>query len=339
VAINDGEENQFIEDRFRGKLKQHLWIGLERPAPHAPFVRWTAGDQLGFTAWNPGEPNDWGRQESCTHMLAWSQRWNDINCGHRFYGVVEIPSISSCGISGGDDSKAVVANPTATSLHWRLNGVVNDLSGNGIGAYLAGSVSWVNDAPAGARKFLSGTPTLKIDNGAYPQVYNPNSKVPFLVGDASFTFMVWAYYDQRAWPSDWVGVFGTTPPAKRGNYNNGVGLAVYRGRPAMQFYGSEVRATGPMSTRTWYHIAATKSSGTLDAHTTIFVNGDAVEHRTYGSDRAPGIIAAVPMLGRSGDYTVKQLPSRYWHGYLKDARVYPSALPAASIKTIYNEEW
>jgi len=272
-------------------------------------------------------------------MLAWSQRWNDINCGHRFYGIVEIPSISSCGISAGDDTAAVVANPTATSLHWRLNGNVNDLSGNGIGAYLAGSVSWVNDAPAGARKFLSGTPTLKVDNGAYPQVYNPGRQVPFLRGDASFTFMVWAYYDQRAWPSDWVGVFGTTPTADRGAYNNGVGLAVYRGRPAMQFYGSEVRARGPLSTRTWYHIAATKSAGSLDAHTTIYVNGDVVEHRTYGSDRAPSIIPAVPMLGRSGDYTVKQLPSRYWHGYLKDARVYPSALPAGSVKTIYNEEW
>jgi len=69
------------------------------------------------------------------------------------------------------------------------------------------------------------------------------------------------------------------------------------------------------------------------------VNGDLVDHQTIGSDAAPSIIAAVPMLGRSGTYTSKTLAQRYFHGYLKDARVYPSALPGASIKSIYATEW
>lgn len=339
VAINDPEEAHFVENRFRSKLRQHLWIGLERPAPHLSFSRWTAGDKLDFTDWNIGEPNDWNHNEACTHLLSFSPKWNDIHCGHRFYGVVELPVISSCGISGGDESKAVVANPTATSLHWRLNGVVNDLSGNGIGAYLAGSVSWTNGAPAGARKFLAGTPTLKFNSGAYPQVYNPKSVVPYLSGDASYTFMVWAYYDSQNWPSDWIGVLGTTPSDEHGNFNNGVGLAVYRGKPCMQFYGSEVRARGPLATRTWYHIAGAKAAGSLSANTKLYVDGEAVETRRFGPDGAPQIIAAVPVLGHSGVHTARTLPARYWNGYLKDARVYPSALPADSIKTIYATEW
>jgi len=337
VAVNDPEEQNFVEARFRSKLRQHLWMGLERPAPHAAFSRWTSGDKLDYTNWNAGEPNDWGGGEGCTHYLAWSPKWNDIGCNQKFYGVVEIPILSACGISGGETPAP--ANPTATSLHWRMNGVVNDLSGNGASAYLAGSVSWVNDAPAGPRAFLQKTPTLKFDNGAYPQAYNPKQNVPFLAGDASFTFMVWAYYDQPNWPSEWIGVFGTTPSAAQGNYNNGVGLALYQGAPCMQFYGSEVRARTPIATRTWYHLAGSKASGSLDAHTVLYVNGDVTEHLTIGSDAAPSIIAAVPMLGRSGQYETKTLAARYFHGYLKDARVYPSALPAASIKNIYVTEW
>jgi len=339
VAINDPEENEFVNRRFRAKLQGHIWIGLERPAAHQPFVRWTAGDKLDYTNWNPGEPNDWANDEACTHMLSISSKWNDIKCSNRFWGVIELPTVSSCGISGGDDTKAVVANPSAAVLHWRLNGVVNDLSGHGIGAYLAGSVSWAQTAPSGPRQFLSATPSIVFNSGAYPQVYNPKHVVPYLSGDASFTFMVWAYYDLLNWPSDWVGVFGTTPSPEQGPYNNGVGLAVYRGKPCMQFYGAEVRARGAIATKQWYHLAGTKAAGTLKENTRIYVNGEEVDTRRFGPNAAPSIIAAVPLLGRSGPFEEKTLPARYFHGFLKDARVYPSALPASSVKTIYNTEW
>ena len=89
----------------------------------------------------------------------------------------------------------------------------------------------------------------------------------------------------------------------------------------------------------WYHIAGTKAAGSLSANTKLYVDGEAVETRRFGPDAAPQIIAAVPVLGHSGVHTARTLPSRYWNGYLKDARVYPSALPAESIKTIYATEW
>jgi len=337
--VNDPEESAFLNHRFRSKLKQHLWIGLQRPAPHQPFVRWVSGDKLEYTNWSPGEPNDWAQNEACTHMLAWNDKWNDINCATRLYGIIELSTISSCGISGGDDSAAVVANPSATALHWRLNGVVNDLSGHGAGAYLAGSVSWSKSAPAGPRQFLAATPSLLFNSGAYPQVYNPQQVVPYLSGDASYTFMVWAYYDQQNWPSDWIGLFGTTPSEEHGNYNNGVGLAVYRGRVCMQFYGSEVRSREPLATHTWYHLAGTKASGAIGANTRVYINGEAVQTRRFGPDAAPLIIPAVPVLGHSGSFKQRTIPSRYFNGYLKDARVYPSALSPESIKTIFNTEW
>jgi hypothetical protein len=46
---------------------------------------------------------------------------------------------------------------------------------------------------------------------------------------------------------------------------------------------------------------------------------------TVGSDAAPNIIAAVPMLGRSGEYTTKTLASRYFHGMLKGIYLLRSA--------------
>jgi len=315
---------------------------LARPGAHQPFKSWTAGDRLDYTAWAPGVPNDWAGNEPCAHFFAWVGKWNDIACHHRFYGIIESPIMSACGAGPAVSSSQpapVVANPAVPSLHWRMNGQINDLSGNGANAYLAGSVSWTQTAPAGPRSFLATTASIKFDSGAFPQVYNPKSIIPYLIGDASFTFMVWAYYDLPNWPSDWVGVFGTSAPLTQGAFNNGVGLAIYQGNPAVQIYGSEVRSRTAINTKTWYHVAGTKASGTLDANTRIYVNGIEQEHFLLGSDATPNIIPGVPMLGRAGDVGTKTLPERYFHGYLKDARVYPSALPAASIKTIYASEW
>jgi len=189
------------------------------------------------------------------------------------------------------------------------------------------------------RQFLSATPSLYFNNGAYPQVYHPNREVPYLRDDAAFTMMVWAYYDTRNWPSDWVGVFGATPPPDKGQFNNGVGLAIYNGNLCLQFYGAEVRAENAINTRTWYHLAATKSPGAINENSRLYINGDRWDHVTAGSDTAPRILAAIPMLGRSGDYKVKTLPSRYFNGFLKDARIYPSSLPPSQIKSAYTTEW
>jgi len=272
-------------------------------------------------------------------MLAWAKGWNDIACGNAFFGVIEIPLTGACGLRGG--AGRAPADPSNPVVAWRLNGNVKDLSGNGIGAFMAGAVSWksAGEAPAGARKFLAGTPSLYFNSAAYPQVYNPKNFVPYLQGDASFTIMVWAYYDNRNWPSEWVGVWGASPSAKKGAYNNGVGLAVYQGNLCLQFYGSEARALAPIGTRQWYHLAATKVSGGIKAGSKIFIDGQRSKHVLAGDNAAPSIIPAVPMLGRAGDFKTKTDTARYWNGYLKDARIYATALPGGQIRKIYKEEW
>jgi len=114
---------------------------------------------------------------------------------------------------------------------------------------------------------------------------------------------------------------------------------VYQGNLCLQFYGSEARATNAVGTKQWYHLAATKVSGGIRRGSKLFIDGERVEHVVAGSDSAPSIIPAVPMLGRSGNFKVKTDSARYWNGYLKDARIYATALPAAQIRKIYKTEW
>uniref|UniRef100_A0A4W6EXX2 C-type lectin domain-containing protein n=1 Tax=Lates calcarifer TaxID=8187 RepID=A0A4W6EXX2_LATCA len=46
---------------------------------------WSDGCTVNFVLWNPGEPNNVGENEHCTHnYLGTDVKWNDINCSHTF---------------------------------------------------------------------------------------------------------------------------------------------------------------------------------------------------------------------------------------------------------------
>jgi hypothetical protein len=55
-----------------------FWIGLAEPAEGRWL--WADGTRVAFTAWNPGEPNNAGGNESCGEWLFLSARWNDLDC-------------------------------------------------------------------------------------------------------------------------------------------------------------------------------------------------------------------------------------------------------------------
>jgi hypothetical protein len=323
VSVNSAEENDFISKNFAQRLKQHFWIGLKRPWQGAPFSAWSTGEALDYAAWYPGEPNNWGGNEPCVTLLSWSPKWNDIACGNRFFGLIEIPIERS--------------NP-AMVLNWRLGGSVNDNSGNGVGAFLAGGLNW-KKAPAGPRPFLSRTMSLYFNGLQTPQVYNPNKNIPRLQGEVPFSFAVWAYFDSSKFPADWVGVFGVASDSKKGPYNNGVGLALYQGRLVFQMYGSEVRSDGNVVPHKWYHLVATKTPGPIFESSSLYINGDLNTHTLAGENIAVPVIAGAPLLGRAGDFNTKQPVQRYFTGFLKDARVFNYALSKGQVKSLYNEDW
>eukprot|EP01083_Nonionella_stella_P080197 220246_1 len=54
--------------------KGSCWIGLERP-----FKKWQDKKRVSYKRWNPGEPNNAGKSESCTEMYS-NKKWNDLPC-------------------------------------------------------------------------------------------------------------------------------------------------------------------------------------------------------------------------------------------------------------------
>ena len=47
-----------------------------------PFQKWIDGSSVTYTAWMPGEPNNYGGREDCTEIYSEQARWNDLKCGH-----------------------------------------------------------------------------------------------------------------------------------------------------------------------------------------------------------------------------------------------------------------
>ena len=57
-------------------LTEPTWIGLRYDKQWA----WSSGTDVGFTAWAPGEPNNFTGDEYCAEME--DQEWNDTPCDY-----------------------------------------------------------------------------------------------------------------------------------------------------------------------------------------------------------------------------------------------------------------
>jgi hypothetical protein len=65
---------------------RRFWIGLNDIAEESSFV-WTSGASFAFDVWQPGEPNDY-QKEDCVEVNADTWTWNDFDC--------EAPKASVC---------------------------------------------------------------------------------------------------------------------------------------------------------------------------------------------------------------------------------------------------
>jgi hypothetical protein len=96
VTINDAAENQFILDNF-ANVAGRVWLGLNDVASEGVF-EWINGDAVGYTNWEPGEPNNFN-DEDYVAMYSGNGRWVDVQdlanppgIGN-VYGVVEINAV------------------------------------------------------------------------------------------------------------------------------------------------------------------------------------------------------------------------------------------------------
>ncbi|XP_018523555.1 lactose-binding lectin l-2-like [Lates calcarifer] len=86
VSIHSLEEQNFVKTLIKtfDTAEKQTWIGLSDIHKEGTWM-WSDGCTVNFVLWNPGEPNNVGENEHCTHnYLGTDVKWNDINCSHTF---------------------------------------------------------------------------------------------------------------------------------------------------------------------------------------------------------------------------------------------------------------
>ncbi|KAM9103964.1 low affinity immunoglobulin epsilon Fc receptor [Megaptera novaeangliae] len=76
VSVRSQEEQDFLTKHSN---KRGSWIGLRDLDIEGEFI-WMDSSPLGYSNWQPGEPNDAGQGENCV-MMQGSGQWNDVFCG------------------------------------------------------------------------------------------------------------------------------------------------------------------------------------------------------------------------------------------------------------------
>jgi hypothetical protein len=189
---------------------------------------------------------------------------------------------------------------------------VTDKSGNNHNITLINSPNWVKGQYGSAINF----------NGTQYGIGDSNLGIS---GDAEFTMAGWVF---------WSGSFSSNFPSAFGintvnTSNRGLSMTLKDGRPALDFWNNRWRATNPITTNQWHHIAVTKTPGLIGSTSKIYVNGVLQAGAVEGSNTTPDILDAEPVIGRLDS-------SRYWNGFIDQVRIYDYALSPAQIAWDYN---
>ena len=91
VSIDNAAENQFLVDTFGGS--ESLWIGLTDETTEGTF-NWASGDDVTYTNWNNGEPNDSGDEDYAMINYGRAGGWNDLPANSVARGIVEVVGYS-----------------------------------------------------------------------------------------------------------------------------------------------------------------------------------------------------------------------------------------------------
>jgi hypothetical protein len=86
VSINSHEENQYLASIL---TLQSAWIGLSDHLNEGHF-KWTNGDNLSYTNWAAGQPNNYYNNQDYVEMLS-DGKWNDQYNHYKLEYIMEIP--------------------------------------------------------------------------------------------------------------------------------------------------------------------------------------------------------------------------------------------------------
>lgn len=83
VTVTSAEENLFLTMAFGASELDGKWLGgFQQPGAKEPGEGWTwiTGEAFSFLGWSPGEPNNFGFEDSIIFAHpeeAWGKPWND----------------------------------------------------------------------------------------------------------------------------------------------------------------------------------------------------------------------------------------------------------------------
>ncbi len=93
LTVNNADENIWTDGVSDTYSNEKWWLGLHDNDVEGDFV-WENGEDVEYTNWHAGEPNDWQGYgtggEDCTQFNRWGdQTWNDEPCEFEFQYICE----------------------------------------------------------------------------------------------------------------------------------------------------------------------------------------------------------------------------------------------------------
>jgi hypothetical protein len=201
VTISSQEENDFVQENV-GDLS--VWIGFTDEAEEGNW-EWVTGEEVVYTNWGEGEPNNMNGEEHWAEMAAPNQ-WNDLAGDIMRHFVVE------------------VVNDTTGGGDYFIEGIVRDFDGNPI----PGATVWAIDYE-GYYYYSYGTSSVTNEGGYY-----------HIELDTSGSYRVEVYtYEDEYWPDLTMiesGEGGTQHDFMLGHSSETVFLDIYAVAPDPDWY-------------------------------------------------------------------------------------------------------
>ncbi|XP_026016779.1 galactose-specific lectin nattectin-like isoform X1 [Astatotilapia calliptera] len=83
ASVNNAEDNENIQKLIRAAslYSRRTWIGGTDCQMNDLWL-WSDGSHFLFSAWKPGQPDNWGSNESCIEINHGGEggKWNDVQC-------------------------------------------------------------------------------------------------------------------------------------------------------------------------------------------------------------------------------------------------------------------
>ncbi len=161
VTINSANEQSWLTSTFN--TGSSLWTGFTDRVNEGTF-EWVSGEDVTYTNWNSGEPNNSGSGEDYAHIIASTGKWNDNINGRNYRGIIEISGTSNITLNSRFDLSSYIDSDNNITAYYDAESdriEVEDVQVKGGNVYLSGNIL---STGGGKIKAIDGFGSIDIDN-------------------------------------------------------------------------------------------------------------------------------------------------------------------------------